>query len=343
MSSKIDKDELRRFHNYLVQCKNIIVLIGSGLSASSGLETFQHSSGFWREFHSIDVSTPDAFLDNPGLVWQFYSWRRRKALKAKPNKGHYAIAELAARFNNNNRDHGKKKQCLTINQNVDGLNVRAGHDKRNLLELHGNLFSLKCTDFFCNYTESNNFEHPLTKALQVYDSDNESGNNDYDDDDGSDDQLKNNSHDHDKNNNKKRKKRKVGDSAKQEINLNLSKDELPRCPACGGLLRPGVIWFGESIPLRTIDRIDDFYLQNKVDLVLVVGTSGQMWPAVGYVERARLQGLKIAVFNTSINQAEIAKDKDHCWGFEGDAAETLPQALEPIIGRNYVPRDYRRR
>ncbi|GMM34265.1 hypothetical protein DASC09_015900 [Saccharomycopsis crataegensis] len=325
MPTQIDKDYLRSFQNYLMQCNNIIVLVGAGLSAASGVQTYQNSSGYWKDFHSIDISTPDAFLDNPGLVWQFYSWRRHRALKAKPNKGHYAIAALSEKFNsanNNERKRKNNKQCLTINQNVDGLNLRAGHDKANLLELHGNLFDLRCTDFFCSYRESNNFEHPLTQALGLVDDESDKGDDTYEE--------------HNRN-----KKRRL-DREKGKVNTNLSKEDLPACPRCGGLLRPGVVWFGESIPLKAINTIDDFFVSNKIDLILVVGTSGKMWPAIGYVERVRLQGGKIAIFNTEVNSDEISNDKD-CWGFEGDASETLGIALEPVIGRNYVPRNYRKR
>lgn len=278
-------NDYKQFQDYLVQCRSVLVLIGSGLSALSGLDTFENSAGYWRNFHSIDLSTPDAFLDDPGLVWQFYNWRRQQALDSRPNRGHFALAEFSRRF---------KRNCLSISLNVDGLNHRAGQDK--LLELHGNLFSLKCTDFFCNYSERDNFDYDLLPSILGKD---------------------------------------------REVILGVSKDQLPRCGKCGGLLRPGVTWFGESIPLKLIDTVDDFLIHNKVDLIIVVGTSGKVWPAVGYVERVKLQGGKIAVFNREINQDEVAKD--NVWGFEGDAMETLPRALEVVIGEKYMPRDYQRR
>jgi NAD-dependent SIR2 family protein deacetylase len=60
----------------------------------------------------MDLATPEAFDIDPGLVWQFYSYRRHKALKANPNKAHYALAELA-------KKRGSEGfACLS--QNVDG-------------------------------------------------------------------------------------------------------------------------------------------------------------------------------------------------------------------------------
>lgn len=64
----------------------------------------------WRNHDAKSLATPQAFERDPGLVWLFYSYRRHKALQAKPNAGHYALAELGRRM--------KEFVCLT--QNVDG-------------------------------------------------------------------------------------------------------------------------------------------------------------------------------------------------------------------------------
>lgn len=90
-----------------------MALLGAGLSASSGLPTFRGAGGLWRSYDATELATPEAFEANPDLVWQFYSYRRHMALKAKPNKAHYALAELARR----------KREFITLSQNVDGKTV----------------------------------------------------------------------------------------------------------------------------------------------------------------------------------------------------------------------------
>ncbi|MEB3780613.1 MAG: NAD-dependent deacylase [Desulfurococcales archaeon] len=56
------------------------------------------------------------------------------------------------------------------------------------------------------------------------------------------------------------------------------RDELPlRCPRCGGLLRPDVVWFGEQLPPDVLTRA--WEEASKADLVLVVGTTGIVEPA----------------------------------------------------------------
>ena len=111
-----------------------------------------------EEFQYDRFSYSRRILHRSGLVWQFYSWRRYGALRAKPNKGHYALSKLSHKFNSD--------EYITITQNVDGLLSRSGHNLDSLYEIHGSLFDLKCTSFMCNYVDHNNFKQPLTKALE---------------------------------------------------------------------------------------------------------------------------------------------------------------------------------
>ncbi|RYF41240.1 MAG: NAD-dependent deacylase, partial [Comamonadaceae bacterium] len=69
----------------------------------------------------------------------------------------------------------------------------------------------------------------------------------------------------------------------------------PRCTHCGGQVRPGVVWFGESLPeapwMQAMARI------GKADLLLVIGTSGQVYPAASLPAAARRHGCKVVVIN----------------------------------------------
>jgi NAD-dependent deacetylase sirtuin 5 len=107
-------EDLESFSAHLQSSDRILALLGAGLSASSGLPTFRGAGGIWRNHEAMRLATPEAFASDPGLVWQFYSYRRHMALKAQPNKAHYALAELAKR----------KKNFITLSQNVDGTKVQ---------------------------------------------------------------------------------------------------------------------------------------------------------------------------------------------------------------------------
>lgn len=103
--------DLQSFTEYLKGCRRILALLGAGVSAASGLPTFRGVGGLWRAYDATSLATPSAFEANPGLVWQFYSYRRHMALQAQPNKAHYALAELSR----------KNKDFITLSQNVDGM------------------------------------------------------------------------------------------------------------------------------------------------------------------------------------------------------------------------------
>ena len=53
----------------------------------------------------------------------------------------------------------------------------------------------------------------------------------------------------------------------------------PHCADCGNLVRPGVVWFGEMLPVAAIDAAEQ--AAQRCRLTLVVGTSGAVWPAAG--------------------------------------------------------------
>ncbi len=115
--------------------KNIVILTGAGISAESGLKTFRDApTGHWSQYRPEDLATPQAFVRDPKLVWDWYAMRRNKAAEAFPNFGHFALAEM-----------GKHLEYFTlITQNVDGYHIQAG--SKNVLELHGNIQRVKCFD-----------------------------------------------------------------------------------------------------------------------------------------------------------------------------------------------------
>jgi len=57
----------------------------------------------------------------------------------------------------------------------------------------------------------------------------------------------------------------------------LKEEDLPKCPECGSLLRPDVVWFGEPLPQEALQKA--FKLAERADVCLVIGTSGQVFPA----------------------------------------------------------------
>jgi NAD-dependent deacetylase len=49
--------------------------------------------------------------------------------------------------------------------------------------------------------------------------------------------------------------------------------DLPHCPRCRALMRPGVVWFGEKLPLKEVQRVENYLHRGPCDFVIVAGTT----------------------------------------------------------------------
>lgn len=112
--------------------KKIVVLTGAGISAESGIPTFRDAGGLWEGYDVMEVASPEGWRKNQALVLDFYNQRRKAALKAKPNPGHVALAELEKYF-----------EVTIITQNIDNLHEKAGSSR--VLHLHGEIFKSRST------------------------------------------------------------------------------------------------------------------------------------------------------------------------------------------------------
>ncbi len=69
----------------------------------------------------------------------------------------------------------------------------------------------------------------------------------------------------------------------------------PRCPTCGQRLRPGVVWFGESLPAGALERAID--AARRCAVMVVIGTSGVVQPAASLAEFAKENGAAVIEIN----------------------------------------------
>ena len=125
-------DLIKKVAQILKNSKKIVALTGAGVSAESGIPTFRGKDGLWRNYRAEELATPEAFMRNPQLVWDWYNWRREIIRKAKPNPAHYTLSEFEKIF----------PDFYLITQNVDGLHERAG--SKHLYEVHGDIFRNRC-------------------------------------------------------------------------------------------------------------------------------------------------------------------------------------------------------
>jgi NAD-dependent deacetylase len=97
--------------------------------------------------------------------------------------------------------------------------------------------------------------------------------------------------------------------------------ELPPFCECGGMMRPGVVWFGEQLPAGSTERATDAAL--KADAFLVVGTSAQVYPAAGLIPLAIRRGAVVI----EVNPEETEFSEQVTYALRGPSAEILPRLL----------------
>jgi NAD-dependent deacetylase len=234
--------------------RSIVVFIGAGVSAESGIPTFRDAqTGLWEKYDAAFLASPNGFRSDKALVWGWYEWRRMKVLQAQPNPAHWAIAELS-----NQADH-----FSLITQNVDDLHERSGIN--DVIHLHGSLHQPRC--FAC---------------ARAY----------------------------------------IFPEAMPDEPIDGRRLEPPKCLHCNGYIRPGVVWFGESLPEAAWGRA-----QNAVrncDVLFSIGTSAVVWPAAQLpIEAARYGATVIQV-----NPEKTDLDKVAHYNLHGQAGIVLPQLIE---------------
>ena len=243
-TSHVRLTDVAQSRDWIEGARSIAVLTGAGISAESGIPTFRGPGGLWNNHRPETLATPEAFSRDPKLVWEWYDWRRQRVSAAQPNPGHRALAALESRGT----------PFTLITQNVDGLHRAAG--SRNLIELHGSLFRLRC--LACGREEENHTV-PLSPLP-------------------------------------------------------------PRC-ACGGMLRPGVVWFGEALPADAIQQA--MRAAESCEVFLVCGTSAVVYPAAALPERAVAAGARVIEVNLEptpfTGYAHIS--------LRGKCGELLPQII----------------
>lgn len=240
-----DKD-IQTARQWLAEASRVAALTGAGISAESGIPTFRGAGGLWRNFRPEDLATPQAFRRDPKLVWEWYDWRRGLIAQAKPNLGHYALAELEQKLGD---------RFVLITQNVDGLHNRAGSQR--VLKLHGDIWWTLCTS--CDDVQSD-YRVPLPELP-------------------------------------------------------------PRCQKCGGMLRPGVVWFGEPLPARTWEQAEEAV--RSCEVLIVAGTSAVVYPAASLAPLAQRHGARIIEVN--LEETPLSSAADLC--LQGPSGEVLPRII----------------
>jgi NAD-dependent deacetylase len=101
----------------------------------------------------------------------------------------------------------------------------------------------------------------------------------------------------------------------------------PPCPVCGSPLRPDVVWFGEMLPERAVERA--WTLAAECGVLLLVGTSGTVWPAAELPHVAHRAGARVIEVNPEPSELTGVADVF----LQGRAGEVLPALVRAVAQR----------
>jgi NAD-dependent deacetylase len=148
-------------------------------------------------------------------------------------------------------------EFLLVTQNVDDLHARAGMPAEKMVQIHGDIFVTRCSR--CGFTERGSGGSPEPPSACAVQP--QSG-----------------------------RLRSIAPTSDDHVNL-------PRCPECDALMRPGVIWFGEQLPRNELERVENFLDGGACDVVIVAGTTATFGYIVDWALRARRRGGELIEVN----------------------------------------------
>jgi NAD-dependent deacetylase len=113
----------------------------------------------------------------------------------------------------------------------------------------------------------------------------------------------------------------------QSRDIDHDQQGVPQCPSCGGLMRPGVVWFGEELDRRVSARVEDYIARVPANLVLVIGTTAVFDYIRDWAVRASANGGELIEVNpeeTPLSQFATQRVREA-------AAVALPRIVDQLI------------
>jgi NAD-dependent deacetylase sirtuin 4 len=265
----------------LLRGRRAVVLAGAGCSTESGIPDYRGPGSKPRAPMQYGEFVRSEAARVRYWARSAVGWRQFSA--ARPNAGHFALAEL--------EDAGVVRGIIT--QNVDGLHHAAG--SRRVVELHGSLAAVRCLS--CGQREARDAWQARLLALNADWSARLTG-----------------------------EVEQAPDGDAELPAWAMESFHVPGCTACGGVIKPDVVFFGENVPKEWVE--DAWSLFGEADVLLVAGSSLTVYSGRRFIYRAQQDGVPIGIINIGPTRAdEMAAAK-----VEGPLGTILPRLAEALRG-----------
>ncbi len=269
----------------LLRGRRIVVLAGAGCSTESGIPDYRGPQGSLRTRKPIQYQE---FMRGEAARVRY--WARSavgwpRMAAARPNPGHVALARL--------EEGGRVRGIST--QNVDGLHHAAGSQR--VVELHGSLAGVRC--MVCGAAvEREAFQAALAALNPRFMR-----------------WLR-----------EERPGVEMAPDGDAELPAGALADfRVPACDACGGIMKPDVVFFGENVPRERVDEA--WRLLAEGEVLLVVGSSLTVYSGRRFVDRACDDGVPVVVVNVGPTRADdVAAAK-----LEGRLGAVLPRLAHRLL------------
>ncbi len=256
--------------------RRVVVITGAGCSTASGIPDYRDAAGAWKRKPPV---TYQAFTGDDRVRRRY--WARSLVGwpsfgSARPNAAHHALAALERGESPGDSVHdsldGPPSGPLSglITQNVDRLHQRAG--SRRVIDLHGRLDQIVCLG--CGHRLMRaSFQQALAAANADWAARWITG------------------------------AAAIAPDGDADLHDVVFDDfHVPACRRCGGVLKPDVVFFGESVPAERVREARAWI--DGADALLVVGSSLAVYSGYRFVRQAAERGIPVAAVNLGITRAD---------------------------------------
>ncbi|WP_142112270.1 NAD-dependent deacylase [Rarobacter incanus] len=270
-----DRNDQRRLAAVIDASQRIVFFGGAGVSTESGIPDFRSEAGLYKAqreygYRPEVILSADFFAAQPETFFRYY-FENLIYPNARPNAAHRALASLERRG----------RLLAVVTQNIDGLHQAAG--SKAVWELHGSVHRNYCVQCHRPYSLADVMNAAGVSAADL------GGSRTH--------EAKQQPHDGQEPHSQQ------PHDGQQPHSPQPHGVRVPRC-ACGGIIRPDVVLYGEGLDSETLDGAARSV--RNCDTLIIGGTSLAVYPAAGLVQLFR--GDNLVLINLTKTPADQMAD-----------------------------------